>query len=167
MIKYSKILEKGFDFASIDLLPIEKQLLSLNLHKNKEAKLGKEVSYCHYNVSSKIRNHLVCELKKIVDPYLLSIVSEIKQFDAYKTTKEEYFEMHTDSSFGGLVQIMIYYIEEDLKGRELLYGTEKHINVIKPYTGLVVFCDQLNKTWLHGTNPLKTNHYNLCITTIV
>lgn len=166
MIKYIDVIENGFVFEKINIDPIKKDLNSVKLHINEDRELGKEVSWSTYGMSHVVNDFLKKELSEISDDYTKTLINKIKTFEAYKTDINEYTKLHTDTSFGGLIQIMIYYIKDELKGRNFLYGSRDNIKSIQPYSGLVIVCDQLNQEWVHGTTPLLNNCYNLCITVI-
>lgn len=166
MITYTEVLNKGFAMSKIDILPISKRLDELSFILNEDRKKGVEVSWSTFGLEEELNNYLKKELNKICDDYIKKLIKDIVTFEAYKTDVGEYTELHSDSVFGGLIQVMIYYIKEDLRGRDFLYGDKNKINSVKPFSGLVVVCDQLNKEWLHGTTPLENNCYNLCITAI-
>jgi hypothetical protein len=166
MIKYTEVLNKGFAMSKIDILPISEKLDGLSFILNEDRKKGVEVSWSTFGLDKELNDYLKKELSKICDDYLKKLIEDIVTFEAYKTDIGEYTDLHSDSAFGGLIQVMIYYIKEDLEGRDFLYGDKSSINSIKPFSGLVVVCDQLNKEWLHGTTPLENNCYNLCITAI-
>jgi len=166
MILYKDVLEKGFAFSEINLNPIAKDLESLEFYENEDRKPGVEVSWSTFGMPKKVNDYLIHSLKNVCDDYIGSLIDKIDTFEAYKTEVKEYTQLHSDSSFGGLIQIMVYYIKGDLKGRNFLYGKVNRIDSIIPYTGLVIVSDQLNKEWLHGTKPLINPCFNLCITAI-
>lgn len=167
MITYKEVIEKGFVFDSITIPKnIKTELKSLTFYPNEDKQLGKEVSWSTFGMPPYLNQFFIKQLYTKVDLYLQKLLDRLETFEAYKTDKNEYVELHTDNAFGGLVQIMIYYIEKDMKGRDFLYGTKNDIKKITPYTGLVIICDQINKEWLHGTTPLLSDTFNLCITGI-
>ena len=127
MITYKQVIKKGFAFESI-IIPknIKTELKALTFYPNEDKDLGKEVGWSTLGMPANLNEFFIEQLYAKVDPYLQKLLDKLETFEAYKTDKNEYVELHTDNAFGGLVQIMIYYIEKDMKGRDFLYGTKNN-----------------------------------------
>lgn len=71
-------------------------------------------------------------------------------WEAHKTTKGDYMNLHSDTHEPGSIQILLWVVNGELKGRDFHYGTLDGIYHKTIMTGLTCVMDIENPNYLHG-----------------